>query len=290
MDKCSICGGDVTKSLTSPDTRFDKTPNKKFSLYECVDCGHGETYPTPDDLTDYYFSEYYSQLMGDNGILERLLSLYGDMVGIKSLLPENTGEILVVGCGPGEKVSNISEIGWEPTCVEMDKEAVEIARNKFSLEVHHGTLSDTSDKLNSNQFDVVLFDHVFEHIQNPRSNLEIVKRVLKPGGYLIIEVPNFSSWNRRIFQTSWGDHDVPRHLHHYTPRSLNMLVAEFNFALDRDSFDGRARLPAGWFTDTIENRHGVNIPTLIVYPFFIPYGIVSKFFGASRFRHRYKLM
>ena len=289
MVECFICGSEMHPSLILSDERYETTPKKEFEIYECSECGLGKTHPLPDDLEKYYHSQYYDGLKEKKklSVIRKIHSKYENLVEPDDLLPNNGKRLLAVGCGPGNKLAQLDLEGWDCTGVEPNKEAAEYAISEHGLDVKNGTLSEVSADLAEEEFDVIIFDHVFEHLPNPNKNLELCDELLAENGDLIIEVPNFDSWDRKLFGKYWGDHDVPRHIYHYTPDSLDRLLDTHGFNLVASSYDGRARLPAGWFTDLLQGRYGMDLPTLAVYPLFIPYGIMAKIFGRSRFRHKY---
>jgi predicted SAM-dependent methyltransferase len=72
--------------------------------------------------------------------------------------------------------------------------------------------------------------HVLEHLPNPRFALEYAKGLLRPGGMLIIQVPNVSSLQARVFGRRWYGLDVPRHVINYTPKALSLLLEEMGFS------------------------------------------------------------
>ena len=69
-------------------------------------------------------------------------------------------------------------------------------------------------------FDAVVLWHVLEHLTDPTKTLVEVERLLRPGGTLLVGVPNFGSFEARLCQDKWFHLDVPRHLAHFTPDSL----------------------------------------------------------------------
>jgi predicted SAM-dependent methyltransferase len=90
------------------------------------------------------------------------------------------------------------------------------------VEVHCGTLDDAPWPPES--FDAILFNHSLEHIPDPGDALARAYRLLRPNGTVAIAVPNFGSWQRRLFGGSWFQLDVPRHLQHFERRTLVGLL------------------------------------------------------------------
>ena len=71
--------------------------------------------------------------------------------------------------------------------------------------------------------------HVLEHLTDPRLGLEYAAELLQPEGILIIQVPNVSSMQARLFGNSWYGLDVPRHVINYTPKALGFLLRGIGF-------------------------------------------------------------
>lgn len=114
------------------------------------------------------------------------------------------------------------DLGWQVTGVEPSPAACEAAGAK-GLEMYCGTLGTVS--LPRGDFDVVSFQHSFEHVFDPNIDLERVLPLLSEDGLLMISVPNFGGWQRRLFGAAWYHLDVPRHRFHYTDAGLTALFA-----------------------------------------------------------------
>jgi len=78
--------------------------------------------------------------------------------------------------------------------------------------------------------------HVLEHLPNPLEALAEVSRLLKPGGWFIAMVPNIASFEFQIFQADWLHLDLPRHLYHFSPRTLQQMLEKANLAALRIAF------------------------------------------------------
>ena len=88
-----------------------------------------------------------------------------------------------------------------------------------------------SARLTVDSFDAVVMSHSLEHVSEPRADLARVRRLLRPGGLLLISVPNFASWQREMFGSEWFALDLPRHRTHFTPRSLAHALRGEGFEL-----------------------------------------------------------
>jgi SAM-dependent methyltransferase len=82
-------------------------------------------------------------------------------------------------------------------------------------------------------FDLVLMNHSLEHMPDPMVALSRARTLLRPGGSLIVAVPNWRSWQRRAFGTYWLHVDLPRHLAHYSSDALHAAARDAGFRRGR---------------------------------------------------------
>lgn len=129
--------------------------------------------------------------------------------------------LLDIGCGGGDFIAMMQDLGWTVTGVETDPVAVERAQAR-GLNVHRGDLA-TAD-FDAMSFDAITIAHVVEHVHDPHRLLAECRRVLKPGGTIVITTPNSSSWGHRHFGRDWLALDPPRHLHLFNPQNMRRLL------------------------------------------------------------------
>ncbi len=141
------------------------------------------------------------------------------------------GRLLDVGCGLGEALSGISD-AWERHGVEPSKFASQHAAQWGKI--HCGYLDAAGYP--DDYFDVVLFNHVLEHIADPLPVLREVRRVIKPAGSLVIIVPNFDSGCARRFGENYRFLDDPTHVTCLSPESLRRLLRDTGFKVTRTEY------------------------------------------------------
>jgi 2-polyprenyl-3-methyl-5-hydroxy-6-metoxy-1,4-benzoquinol methylase len=131
---------------------------------------------------------------------------------------------LEIGCGSGAFLDGMQQLGWQVEGIDTDPQAIEIARSNYSLNLRKGSLSE--QRFPNATFDAVVMCHVFEHVPDPRALLSECRRILAPGGTLVITTPNILSLGHRRFQSAWVHLDPPRHLHIFSLDSLRSIVAD----------------------------------------------------------------
>ena len=131
------------------------------------------------------------------------------------------GRLLDVGCASGRFLRQMSEIGWTVAGVEFDPEAARKART-VTAEIFEGDPMDAP--FAPGRFDVVTAFHVIEHLPDPLGTLRRMLEWLAPGGLVIVEVPNVAGVGGRLFGRYWSGLDFPRHLTHFSPRTMTAMV------------------------------------------------------------------
>jgi len=137
------------------------------------------------------------------------------------------GRLLELGCGSGASLEFMKELGWQVEGVDFDPAAVEQGVRK-GLTVHLGTLAE--HKLPENTFDAIVARHFIEHVPDPIDVLRECRRLLKPGGLLVLITPNAHSWGHRLYLGDWRGLEPPRHLHIFTRSSLAATCSQAGFA------------------------------------------------------------
>ncbi|MEI9866646.1 MAG: class I SAM-dependent methyltransferase [Limisphaerales bacterium] len=141
------------------------------------------------------------------------------------------GRVLDVGCGNGGFLHLMHQLGWSGTGVDFDPKAIENAQAKYgpALTLLNTDLSQAH--FPDNSFDVVTMSHVIEHVPNPAALLMEARRVLKPGGRLVVTTPNIQSFGHRKFQDCWWGLDAPRHLQIFTLAALKQCACKASFTV-----------------------------------------------------------
>lgn len=207
-----------------------------FREVECRECGllYISPRPGPADMARYYEGSYAPRTKKPkparrrSGAAAKLVQLWYRSSDLRTRLKKDAftgskGRVLDIGCGAGAFLHRLRELGWETHGIEPDADASEAAR-KLGLDVRTGTLEQASFR--DEHFNVVTALHVLEHVHEPGAFMQEVRRVLKPGGLLYVEVPNLKSFNFRCFRREWFHLDAPRHLCSYWSKPLKRLLRD----------------------------------------------------------------
>jgi SAM-dependent methyltransferase len=128
------------------------------------------------------------------------------------------GRLFDAGCGDGQFLQRMAPLGWQGEGVDFDAAAIETGRQKYGLKLSVGDFQ--TCPLEENAFDAVTMSHVIEHVPNPVACLDRCRRLLKPGGRLVVSTPNVRCLGHQRFKQSWRGLEPPRHLQIFTPRLL----------------------------------------------------------------------
>ncbi|WP_103069077.1 class I SAM-dependent methyltransferase [Aquimarina sediminis] len=193
------------------------------------------TSPKPDEneLGKYYESEdYISHTDSKRSLFEKLYHLVkgyslNKKVKLISKLNGSSGHLLDIGAGTGDFLCIAKKKGWIVDGVEPNSFATKLAQEK---EIY---LQPETTTLDSQKFDVITMWHVLEHVPDVKNQIQELKRLLKPNGYVIIAVPNFKSYDAKYYKSFWAAYDVPRHLWHFSKTAIKKLFQEQGLELEK---------------------------------------------------------
>lgn len=211
---------------------------EKFFIQKCNRCNAFflAPNPTPEQLARAYDDSYYGS--GDEkfkeGLIEKMLD-YFRMKRAKTIanLIGKKGKVLDIGCGNGKFLSFVKQQGEiEIFGIEMEGNSAKRAEKIPGIHLKKGFLEKTDFEKES--LDAVTLFHVFEHLSEPRQTLEIISRILKKNGILMISFPNIDSFQSRIFKGKWLHLDPPRHLFFFSPEDFKKEMKNFGFEVLRE--------------------------------------------------------
>lgn len=232
---CPACGSaDIKPVLSAKDYTVS---GETFAIWHCNACTLRFTQEAPalHKIGPYYQSAaYVSHSDTEKGLVNRLyhivrnITLQGKRKLVQQVSGQATGNLLDVGAGTGAFSHTMQQAGWQVTALEPDDTARQNAQKRYGLSLQS---PDKLFLLQPEEFDVITMWHVLEHVHDLNGYLQQFHSILKPGGRLIIAVPNYTSYDAAIYQEYWAAYDVPRHLYHFSPQSMEQLGNTKGFSL-----------------------------------------------------------
>ena len=225
---CPVCGSaDIKNVLSAKDYTVS---GETFAIAECNSCSLRFTQDVPDEasINPYYKSEnYISHTNTSKGLINRMYqsvrkrTMRHKRKLIEKTTGKKTGQLLDAGSGTGAFANEMKQNGWQITGLEPDADARTVAKGLYNIE-----LKDINQfyHLPPSSFDVITLWHVLEHVHNLSAYLQQLKTLLKEDGKLFIAVPNYTSKDAAIYNEYWAAYDVPRHLYHFSPHSIKVLM------------------------------------------------------------------
>lgn len=262
MTACPVCANvEGNREHQAREMMFGT--GEEFRYLECAACGSLHLLEPPADLGPYYPEDYYS-LEDDEGagLKRRLRALMrrlearevvgsGDRIGaiVSRFRPDDRlgwflragvgfhAALLDVGCGSGSLLRRLRDVGFTDL-TGVDPNVAESLPPEPGLLIRRGEVADIA--ATGATFDLVMFNHVFEHLADPVGTLRSTLRLLRSEGSVLIRTPNAASRAWRRYGTDWFALDAPRHLHVYTPDSLERVARQVGFGLADVFYDSWA--------------------------------------------------
>lgn len=229
FSSCPICASNELKKVF--DIKDHSVSGELFTIMECQNCSLRFTSDAPAQnlIGPYYKSEdYISHTNTSKGLVNglyqvvRKFTLQQKRKLIQRFTGHLAGSILDLGSGTGAFVATMKTAGWQVMGLEPDADARKIAYDTFGV-----NLTDLSSfyQLQKSSYDAITMWHVLEHVHSLHEYMAQLKNLLKQDGRLFIAVPNYTSGEAQVYKTDWAAYDVPRHLYHFSPASMQKLVS-----------------------------------------------------------------
>lgn len=225
---CPVCGSPDIKNVLS--VKDYTVSNETFVIAECNSCSLRFTQDVPDaaSIAPYYKSEnYISHTNTSKGLINRLYqSVRKRTLKQKRRLIERAsgikkGRLLDVGSGTGAFANEMQQAGWQVTGLEPDADARAVGKQSYNID-----LADIGQfyQLRESSYDIITMWHVLEHVHDLQGYIAKLKLLMTENGKLFIAVPNYTSKDAAAYKEQWAAYDVPRHLYHFSPRSMQVLM------------------------------------------------------------------
>lgn len=216
---CLLCGGAYLTPLLEAADPLQGDAGLRFLIVRCNRCGFCYTNPRPDPVSirPFYPADYHCHRIKESS------SSYDPL---QQWLPTRAGRLLDFGAGSGNFLMRLKALGWTVTGLDASEAAGARMRDR-GLDAHVGTLPHPlwADPC----FEAITMRQSLEHAHQPLDVLHAAYRLLTTGGRLLVAVPNFDSFAARWFGPHWYGLDLPRHLTHFTPATLRMMLQRAGF-------------------------------------------------------------
>ena len=267
--KCDFCSSEKNvQILKTKDYIFNSVPGE-FNIVKCLNCNLIFTNPRlkTEVLNKYYskfirygdptktssskekskktiktqniftradiLTEYFNYPLLKKSKLRKLI-LFPYYLRIRKrlkktfLIPmfKKNGKILEIGCSNGFYLNNLKKLGWIVKGLELNENAVNYAKKRFNLDVENEDF--ITYKANT-LYDTIYLNMVLEHLESPKEALEKCYSLLKFNGKLILKIPDFSGFERRIYKKYAYTLHLPYHLFHFTPFSIKNYLKVIKF-------------------------------------------------------------
>jgi SAM-dependent methyltransferase len=157
--------------------------------------------------------------------------------------------VLDVGCGRGYLLRDLALKGWSCAGIDIPGSPLPIDAVKLGLDCRTGDAC--SLPWPNDSFDLVVINHVLEHVRDPLAACLEANRVLREHGLLYVGVPNYGSFQRRLFGSHWFPLELPRHIYHFTATSLGLLLRRSGFIPRRWSTRSFRQGVFGWIQSAL---------------------------------------
>lgn len=212
-------------------TKFSKSDS--VALYRCNICDlvFNDNYHKDFNAADLY-ADYYKKEVGGRfsfGI-EYVVRMFRFFRAFKIFTTYPAAKsILDIGSGRGFMLYYLRKyFKFNNTIgIQISKNSVEFSRKKLGLLIYDKDFLDIDFR--NMKFDIINMTHVLEHVARPEAYIEKISRLINKNGRLIIEVPNFNSWTRRLTGKYWLGLDLDYHITYFTPESLCSLLKKYKF-------------------------------------------------------------
>lgn len=235
INKCPLCGNSQFQKVMTCTDHY--ATGEKFDVEQCTHCHFLFTQraPVEAEIGRYYESpDYISHSDTHKGLMNQIYhQVRRYMLARKARLVKhssrlNEGSLLDIGTGTGYFSHFMAEKGWKVTAIEKSPQAREFAKKHFGLDVQPSEALSLQEEAS---FDVVTLWHVMEHLEHLNETWEILNRILKERGVLIVAAPNPNSFDAQKYKEMWAAYDTPRHLWHFTPSTMQQFGAKHGFIL-----------------------------------------------------------
>ncbi len=259
---CNYCEVDDATVVFGPGVA---QPNQ---IVRCNRCGLMYASPrvkAPDHVEIANYDPTFDPFRPDDTrVLKERLQVrdYDQTRALLNQLYPRGGKLLEVGSSLGYLLDVFKNDGWDVTGVEPFYQACRHSREALGLDVKNAILETAG--LPDESFDVVLLNHVIEHIDDPLRTLRLVNRILKPAGHFVIETPRYDTLMFKLLGRRERSLACSGHIYFFTTQTLKNLYEAAGFKTVRLDYVGRSLTAErllynlGLISRSSRVKHGLN--------------------------------
>jgi SAM-dependent methyltransferase len=225
---CPACGGGLIPWRSIPGG--EPADVGEYELERCASCGSAVTDgrpPAPEAYESGQYAQAPPRFAGPIAAFQRFVTRqpvrYLRRAGL-----QDGARVLDIGAGPGRLVEALTETGFQAAGIDPSRRSVALA-HQAGRAVERRALFDHAEA----GLDAAVMWHVLEHLEDPPAALATVRAWLRPGGLLLIGVPNLASLQAEVAGEGWLHLDAPRHRTHFTADGLRRLLVRSGFEIVR---------------------------------------------------------
>jgi len=232
---CNFCRQDDTELLFTKKEKFGLS-DSEFHVVRCRRCGlvYVNPRPGPEEIAGFYPETYsWKETLAAESALTQFIRtlekkyryhlLHYEVSKVLRTTGKQSGKVLDVGCGAGDRLDIFRQRNFEVYGVEISQAAT-YAREHLGLDVKQGDIFDAAYP--DSFFDIITLHNVLEHTHDPAKVLAELSRIVKEDGFIIIQVPNIHCLQYKLFGKRWAAVDVPRDLYYFSEMSLRAMLQQ----------------------------------------------------------------
>ena len=254
---CNICGKDNTDILLNGHDRYMSVDNTSYTLVKCKNCGlvYISPQPTLSELGKYYPTDYPPyvtdyKVFSDSKFIrfaKKIYSLFKNkkaepIINKKTEQDQSSKKVLDFGCGRGHLLLALQKQhpNWELYGFDIatNQEVKNIGHN---IHIHLDDFSRMEENFEAKSFDLIYLNNVLEHVHDPKDIINRLSHILKDDGEIVIEIPNIDAFKFKLFGKNFSSLDIPRHLYHFSPDTIEKLCKKCNMNITEIKFAGTTK-------------------------------------------------
>lgn len=207
---------------------------------KCKKCGLLKTFPSKNII--------FNPRQSRKEMYESQKSFFIDLfipIVEKIKLYKSSGKVLDVGCSSGILLELLKKEKYDTSGIEPNKKAFNIAKRKFGEKIFHGTLTQfyysVLIRSSKQKFDVVIYNHVLEHIEDIKKELQFIKKTLKKNGIIVLGLPNTNNIIFFLRKKYWESLMSLEHVWHFSKNYLVYYLKKNGFTIIDVSFSDDSR-------------------------------------------------